>query len=128
MEPTEIYKINYDPGVDAVICIWNGYATSTQFRESTELLLETLVKNKTSRVLVDLKDMVLIGKDDQDWMDKTYIPKATALGMKIVACVQPIHYFNKIAVESIVYSFNKTPVKVSYFQQYEDAINWLKSV
>lgn len=128
MESTEIYKVTYEEDINAVFCKWYGYATSNQFRESTELLLEMLEKHNAHKILVDLKDMILIGKEDQDWMDRTYIPKATTLGLKFVACIQPLYFFNKIAVESIVYSFNKTPVTVNYFENYEDAIDWLKNM
>jgi hypothetical protein len=78
--------------------------------------------------LVDLKEMVLIGKDDQDWMDKSFLPKAIIEGMRVVAVVQPRHYFNKVAVDSIIFKMNQQQVKVNYFSTIEEAKEWLQNV
>src|SRR4051812_12332809 len=107
MVTSTVYNITYDPDLRAVIGIWKGYATSTQFREGTEEQLAVMVANQTTKMLVDLKEMVLIGKDDQDWMDKNYIPKSIEEGLKVVAVVQPDYYFNKVAVDSIIFKINK---------------------
>ena len=76
-------------------------------------------------MLVDLKEMILIGKEDQDWMDRSYLPKAVEEGLKAVAVVQPDYYFNKVAVESILFKLNMRPVQVNYFKTFEEAKEWL---
>ena len=72
--------------------------------------------------------MVLIGKDDQDWMDKSYIPKSIEKGLKSVAVVQPDYYFNKVAVDSIVFKINKQELIVNYFNSFKEGKEWLKSI
>jgi hypothetical protein len=51
--------------MDIVVMEWNGYATSAQFREGTELMLNTLIKSKASKVLADIKNMIFIDTEDQ---------------------------------------------------------------
>ena len=51
------------------IVSWEGYATSPEFKEGTELMLNTLIKNKLAKVLADIKGMTLIGMDDQQWLN-----------------------------------------------------------
>ena len=42
---TEIYNIYFDEEINTVVMEWDGYATSSQFKEGTELMLNTLIKN-----------------------------------------------------------------------------------
>lgn len=123
--PCSIY---FDSDLKAVVSIWKGYATSTQFREKTEELLAVMVANQAKKFLVDLKEMILIGKDDQDWMDKSYFPKAIEEGLKAVAVIQPAYYFNKVAVDSIIFKINQKELKVNYFNTIEEAKEWLQGV
>jgi hypothetical protein len=127
MVPSTVYRITYDPDLSAVISIWNGYATSTQFREGTEEQLAVMQANQSNKMLVDLREMVLIGREDQDWMDKNYIPKSIEEGLRVVAVVQPDNYFNKVAVEGIIFKINKQELKVNYFKSFVKAIEWLWS-
>ncbi|WP_291150694.1 STAS/SEC14 domain-containing protein [Flavobacterium sp. UBA7680] len=119
------YSITYDNKIKAVVCVWKGYSNSWEFREGTEKYLSLLVQKKVSKMLVDLKEMILIGKEDQDWMDRSYLPKAVEEGLKAVAVVQPDYYFNKVAVESILFKLNMRPVQVNYFKTFEEAKEWL---
>lgn len=120
-----VFNTTFDPDINAVVSIWKGYATSGQYRDGTEELLKVMVANKASLVLVDLKEMILIGKEDQDWMDRSYIPTAVSEGMRCVACVKPTSYFNKVAVQNITYSFNERKVQVHFFEDFEQAKTFL---
>ncbi len=128
MESSKSFEIFYTADLQAIVSIWKGYSTSTDFREKTQLQLELLIAKKAKNMLVDLKDMILIGKDDQDWMDKSYIPAAIEEGLRNVAVVQPDYYFNKVAVESIIYKINKEPLSVNYFSTFDEAKDWLSGV
>src|SRR5690606_13661050 len=94
---SDAYTIYYEPAIDSVIMEWKGYATSRQFRDGTELMLEILVQNKTFKVLADIKDMAIIGQEDQKWLDTDFLPRATNQGFRVLAVVRPESYFNKVA-------------------------------
>ena len=96
------YTIYFQENVDAVVMQWKGYSTSAEFKAGTELMLNTLIKNNTFKVLADIKDMTIIARDDQEWLDKEFLPRATDFGFRVLAIVKP-DYFNKVAVESISY-------------------------
>lgn len=125
---TEAYHIFYDPQINSVVMDWDGYATSRQFKEGTELMLNTLIKNNTYKVLADTKDMVLIGREDQEWLDTDFLPRAIKFGFKAIAIIKPDHYFNKVAVESISYKVDKDKLSISFFGNIEEAKAWLNQV
>ena len=89
---TTIYNIYFDKEIDSVVMDWDGYATSEQFKEGTELMLDTLIKNKANKVLADIKDMVLIGREDQIWLDENFLPRAIKAGFKAITTIDPFEY------------------------------------
>jgi len=125
---TEIYNIYFDEAINAVVMEWDGYATSNQFKEGTELMLNTLIQNDAVKVLADIKDMVLIGMEDQQWLDTHFLPRAIKFGFKAIAIIKPDNYFNKVAVESISYKVDKDKLAINFFDNVEEAKAWLKEM
>lgn len=129
METTDkVYNIFYEPSIDSVVMEWRGYATSREFKQGTELMLKALIENNTFKVLADIKDMIIIAKEDQDWLDADFLPRATDLGFKVLAIVKPDHYFNKVAVESISYKVDKNKLAMNFFDDVRDAKEWLSLI
>jgi len=122
---TETYNIYFNPDIHAVVMEWNGYATSNQFKEGSELMLDTLISNNCSKVLADIKDMVIIGREDQHWLDTNFLPRAIRAGFKAIAIIRPVHYFNKVAVESISYKVDQDKLAINFFDDVNGAKQWL---
>jgi hypothetical protein len=121
----EIYNIFFDEASRCVVMNWNGYATSGQFREGTELMLNLLVKNKAHKVLADIRDMALIGREDQQWLDEMFLPRAIGFGFKAIAIVKPKSYFNRVAVETVSYKVDSRKLSICFFDNVEEAKSWL---
>ncbi len=123
---TEIYNIYFDEEINSVVMEWNGYATSKQFKQGTELMLNMLIKNNCSKVLADIKDMKIIAMEDQQWLNEEFLPRATTFGFKAIAIVKPHYYFNKVAVETISYKVDKEKLTINFFDNSEEAREWLR--
>ncbi|MES1181922.1 MAG: STAS/SEC14 domain-containing protein [Flavobacterium sp.] len=124
---TEVYNIYFDRSANIVVMEWDGYATSRQFREGTELMLNTLIKHDTGKVLADVKDMLMIGMEDQQWLVADFLPRAIKFGFKAIAIVKPDYYFNKVAIESISDRMNEG-LALKIFDTVEQAKLWLENV
>lgn len=124
----EVYNIFFDQQLDAVVMEWDGYATSDQFKEGTELMLNTLIQNNTHKVLADIKDMVMIGMEDQKWLEKDFLPRAINFGFRAIAIVKPDYYFNRVAVESVCYKVDKEKLTINFFDDIDTAKKWLDGV
>ena len=122
------YHIYFDQPINAVVMEWKGYATSDQFKEGTEYMLRTLYSNNASKVLADIKDMVIIGMEDQQWLDTNFLPRAMQAGFQAIAIVKPDYYFNKVAVESISYKISKDKLIINFFDNVSEAKEWLRSI
>jgi SpoIIAA-like len=125
---TEIYNIYFDEEINSVVMEWNGYATSKQFKQGTELMLNMLIKNNCSKVLADIKDMKIIAMEDQQWLNEEFLPRATTFGFKAIAIVKPNYYFNKVAVETISYKVDKEKLTINFFDNSEEAREWLSKI
>ena len=125
---TEIYNIYFDDEINTVVMEWNGYATSKQFKQGTELMLNMLIKNNCSKVLADIKDMKIIAMEDQQWLNEEFLPRATTFGFKAIAIVKPHYYFNKVAVETISYKVDKEKLTINFFDNSEEAKEWLRRI
>ncbi len=125
---TKTYDIYFDSEVNSVIMEWDGYSTSSEFREGTELMLNTLLKNNTYKVLADIRDMNLIGMQDQQWLEKDFLPRAISFGFQAIAIIKPDYYFNKVAVESISYKVDQNKLLINYFENIGEAREWLMKV
>ena len=79
---TDTYNIYFDQDLNSVVMEWDGYATSIEFKEGTELMLNTLIKYNTFKVLADFKDMILIGSEDQRWLIEQFLPRGSNLDLK----------------------------------------------
>ena len=79
---TEIYNIYFDKEINAVVMEWDGYASSKQFKQGTELMLNMLIKNNCSKVLADIKDMKIIAMEDQQWLMKNFCQERQHLDLK----------------------------------------------
>ena len=119
-------SVAYDREVECVVMVWKGYATSPLFRETNERVLACLKENGATRLLGDVADFVLIGAEDQAWLNDDWIPRAIAAGLRRVALVQPTYYFNRVAVENVGRRTDPQRLALGYFGDVEGARAWLR--
>jgi hypothetical protein len=124
---TETYNIQFDQSINAVIMEWNGYANSNEFREGTELMLNTLIQNKTTKVLAQLKDMTLIGSEDMAWLEKQFLPRAVKFGFRTIAIVKPQSHFNRVAIESIKEKVDEKLMSINIFDTTDEAVEFFRN-
>ncbi|ELR71674.1 hypothetical protein C900_02410 [Fulvivirga imtechensis AK7] len=105
--------------------LWEGYVSSIDFREGTEMMLNLLIENRTSKVLANIKDMLLIDKEDQQWLQNYFLPRAMRFGFRTLAIVKPTSYFNLAAIEEISTGIREKEFKIELFDSVKDAQNWL---
>lgn len=122
------YKITYDADINCIVMKWDGYSTSREFRQGTETMLNMVILHKTSYVLADVENMVLISQEDQKWLEIDFLPRAISFGFGALAIVRPKNYFNKIAVEEISYKVDKDKLPICFFDTAYEAKQWLKSI
>lgn len=121
------FSVDYDVDMPGVVMIWRGYATSAVFRAANEQVLHTIGERRAKKLLGDITEFVLIGAEDQDWLNNVWLPSAMEAGLRMVALVTPNFYFNRVAVENVVKKVDPTRLQVAYFATRDEAREWLKA-
>ena len=119
-------KIDYDADIPCVVMIWKGYATSAAFREGNAQVLAQITERRASKLLGDVTDFVLIGAEDQAWLNEVWIPRAMHAGLRKVALVQPSFYFNRVAIDSVAQKLDRDRVELGFFDNRDAAKEWLR--
>lgn len=119
------YHIYFDEAHQIVVMEWNGYATTEQFREGTELMLNLLIRHRCTKVLADTRRMTLISMDDQQWLERTFLPRAIQFGFEKIAILLPTSYFNKVAIANISSKIDRKKLNMHFFEAADDAFAWL---
>jgi hypothetical protein len=120
------FSVDYDVDMPGVVMIWRGYATSAVFRAANEQVLQTIGERRAKKLLGDITEFVLIGAEDQDWLNNVWLPSAMEAGLRTVALVTPNFYFNRVAIENVVKKLDPTRLQVAYFATRDEAREWLK--
>lgn len=123
--PTHRCQVAYDHDARAVIMDWQGYFPSAEFRAANERVLTVVQATGATRLLGDITHFVLIGADDQAWLNDDWIPRLIAAGVKRCALVQPTYYFNRVAVENVGRQVDADRLAIGYFGDREQARRWL---
>jgi hypothetical protein len=71
---------------------------------------------------------VLIGADDQHWLSTNWIPRAMEAGLRTVAMITPVFYFNRVAVENVGQKLDPETLILQHFDNRASARGWLASV
>ncbi|MCR6641608.1 MAG: STAS/SEC14 domain-containing protein [Sporocytophaga sp.] len=129
MDTKPVYDIFFNSDLKAVVMNWYGYSTSRQLKEGSEKMLAILIEHKANKVLANLKDMILISMEDQNWIEHSFIPRGSEKGFKAIAIIKPTSYFNKVAIENIASKMeNRDLVRIKIFDNEEGAIAWLNEI
>lgn len=122
------YKIEFDNANGYIKMFWKGYSSTKEFRQGAEMMLSLLVKHDASKVLGDIKEMIIISSEDQKWLNEDFLPRAIKKGLKIMALVQPVHYWNNVAVQEVSYKVDKQRLTIQFFKDFESAKMWLMQI
>jgi hypothetical protein len=128
-DPTFHCIVEYDIDVPCVSMIWKGYATTAQFREANERVLQEIQQRRSSKLLSDAQEFVLIGATDQNWLSSNWIPRVLQAGVRKIALVMPRFYFNRVAVDAVTQRLAQNVaddlVSIEYFESRDAARTWL---
>lgn len=121
----EVCEVSYDPEVPCVAMVWKGYFTSPRFREANERVLAMIQETRATKLLGDVTNFKLIGAEDQRWLNDDWIPRTIKAGLRYVALVQPVFYFNQVAVQTVAQRIDPETLVVSHFDSAQAARRWL---
>lgn len=131
MEPIVIgdhaCTVSVDLDVPCVVMHWHGYATTADFREAAHRVGDLLREHRIDRLLVDTTDLPIIASEDQDWLNREWLPQQIAHGLRAAALVSSRFYFARVSVENVNRRLRPDELTIELFTNAETAREWLLS-
>ena len=126
MKNTNAY---YDSELKSVIWDIKGFVSFEDFKtvgSSTHTLRKTYKVNKQMN---NVKNMKVLSKEIQDWIDGVYFSEAKESGLKYFAFVVPKNTFGKLSMEKVNKDASKLyEIDIEYFNDENEAKIWLNSI
>ncbi|WP_020526271.1 STAS/SEC14 domain-containing protein [Flexithrix dorotheae] len=113
-----------------VFVMVKGDLSGSSFRQAGASLIEVFEKNNTSKLLLNLRNMQFMSKEDQAWASETFPQKLFQLGLRHVATVRPLNIFSEITLNKIRDEINNkfdSNFKMESFHNEEQALEWLSA-
>ena len=122
----ELVRIEVDHAQNTVISTWTGYVPSDDYREALWQVLDQIKLNHLGLWLCDTRAMGAILRSDEKWSVETFVPELMKYGLRRVAVVQSLDYFNRTTTERMASATREVaPFKVEFFPSPEEARHWL---
>lgn len=110
--------VTWNPDLRAVCLEPQAGADTSEAQAVLEAIIRALKAHHGSRWLLDGRNMKAINRADQDWVTKSWLPRAAAAGLKLAAIVQPTSHAAKVPDNGI---------DLRFFPTVEKAAEWLTS-
>lgn len=123
-----VYYIGqYDTANDWVHTQWIGFVPSEFSIKGVESTLKLLEDSNCSKLLSDNSKIKGAWGETNDWLEKHWFDKASALGLQKHATILPADLFSQSSHEQFEKSQKGTTIVMKNFERVEEATAWLKS-
>ena len=117
----------YDKVNHLIVGKWKAEPTSAEFREGLNSLISAIEHFKTGKLIIDTTYLGVIHPDDQDWSVVEWGQRALKAGYSQTALIISSNIFTQMSVEETMNQFQEeNPFSFAYFNNMEDAIDWIK--
>lgn len=119
--------IYWDDAIRTVGAEWLSYAEKDDFREALDTGYKLFIQKKSSRWLADTRYMGPMAREDQEWLNNDWFPRMVKAGMRRMAVMVPHKVVTQMTVRRVLSKVGHKEFTLAYFDDLEDARNWLGS-
>jgi hypothetical protein len=118
--------VKWDAESQAAHMEWQGWAKPAEFQAANDALIQAITDHRGTKVLGDSRQIKVIQKTDQEWVNRDWFPRILAAGLTRMALVLPTSGLAKMNIDDLV-SRVSDKLDVAYFPTLDDARKWLAS-
>lgn len=119
-------NIIWNEELNCVVMEWKRFAFGDDFKRGINSGLDLLTDKNGTKWLADMRKMGVVGELDQKWAYEEWFPQAMKNGLRFLALVVPDKTLAQMSVDMIMKTVEKDELTYSYFNNMNDAIDWLK--
>lgn len=88
-EENELYKLEFDPEIEAVLFTWKEFAGGQDFKDGANAIYEYFKEVDSYKVLVDTSAIKAHAEEDGAWLLDDWTPRMIEAGMDYNCVVYP---------------------------------------
>ena len=124
-EDTDLYTIEYDPELDAIIHTWNEFAEGERFRSGANDLLAFIRQRDTSNLIVDTSGIRAHNEADKEWLETEWVPQIIDAGIRHAATVHKDSVISEMEMEEFVRELDELPYTAMMTADMSEAREWI---
>jgi hypothetical protein len=117
--------VKWDAACKAAHIEWQGWADPAEFAAANDAIIVALTQHRGTRALGDCRNMKVIKQSDQEWVNRDWMPRILAAGLRRMALVIPKSGLAMMNVQEIMSRVPGTKLDVGYFATIEEARDWI---
>ena len=118
----------FEKDIETVVSVYQGFLSFEDFKRNALLSIEMRKERKCKKELVDAEKLEVMVKEIQNWINEYWFPTSEEYGLRYMAFVQPKNIFGELSVRATnAASEMKGNVEIAYFQDIEEAKEWLRN-
>ncbi len=121
----DFLDIHWCAETQTVVMTWKRFVKGDQFRAGLDEGLNLLSANRSANWLADLRDLGTVTKEDQEWSNVDWYPRAILAGIRNMAIIMPRSVLSTMSVKNILTKVQDIDVETRYFDSVDDAQDWL---
>jgi len=125
IQDTDLYTIEHDEDLDAIIHTWNMFSNGEQFREGANELLDLFDEREISKLIVDTREVKAHDDEDKRWLQEEWIPNMIDAGLEYSANVHRESVIAEMDLEETVDPLEDEPFENYLTDDMADAREWL---
>jgi len=122
----DFLEISWNERVECVVMRWKKFVIGDNFRRGLDKGLDLIIEKKSHKWLADLQNMKALAKDDQEWSNNDWYPRAISGGIRKMAIVMPTSTLATMSVRNILSKVGDIDIETAYFDDMASASLWLK--
>ena len=120
-------KITYNPTTKRLTQVWQGFASTQNFRTAIDVSEKFCLNNEVVTALSDTRAQQVVGQDDSEYASKS-LHLMFREGLKRFAFLLPRDLFNQLAVADFLKQFPDGQAKLFLPEQEREAETWLREI
>ena len=122
---TNYAVVTLDEELKLGIIQWKGKATSSEYQNAFNTLLDLQEEKTIIRYISDIRKQSIISPDDRKWFETEALPRAIKQGLKAAAVVFDGNAFKKYYINVILKATNRFGLPMKVFNDVDEAKAWL---
>ncbi len=121
--------IFYNEDLNIIQTFWKGvYFTDERFRLILDEIINVMDQKKVSIIVADARDMFAISQPNQEWILKSWYPRAVKAGFRYQGLILNKDTFSELTVKQISNEYDSSTVVTHYFRSPSEALDWVREL